>query len=85
MLSLIIETSNGSGEPILLIVIKTSLPFLPLSFLKTSDFVILYASSLSIAIILSQGISPTISDGLSGIGDITVIYPSKMSNSIPIP
>ena len=85
MLSLIIETSNGFVIPILLIVTNTSLPFLPLSFLNTSDFVILYASSLSIAIILSPGISPTISDGLSGTGEITVIYPSSMSNSIPIP
>ena len=35
--------------------------------------------------ILSPGIKPTISDGLSGTGEITVIKPSSMSNSIPIP
>ena len=63
----------------------TSVPFRPRSFSKTSVFVILYASSPSIEIILSPGIRPTISEGLSGIGEITVIYPSKISNSIPIP
>ena len=68
-------TSNGSSSPILRIVISTEVPFSPLSFFITSSLVILYASSPLMAIILSHDCRPTWSDGLSGTGDITVMYP----------
>ena len=35
--------------------------------------------------ILSPPISPARSDGVPGIGEITVIYPSKIANSMPMP
>ena len=35
--------------------------------------------------ILSPLISPALSDGVPDIGEITVIYPSKIENSIPMP
>ena len=44
-----------------------------------------YADSLLIRTILSPVCNPARSDGVPGIGEITVIYPSKILNSIPIP
>ncbi len=85
ILSRIIVTSNGSAVPMRLIVTMTLVPFLPRKTLKTPSLVIPNASFPSIFIIWSPDNRPTCSEGLSATGAITVKFPLRISNSIPIP
>ena len=61
------------STPTRLIVTSTGVPLGPLNFLTISSVVILYADSPLILTILSPLANPALSEGVPGIGDITVI------------
>ena len=72
MSSRTIVKSSGSFIPSLATVILTEVPFGPFNFFGTSVFEIPIADSPLIAIILSAGNNPSLSEGDPGMGVMTV-------------